>query len=302
LPLASLFLLLNKDKMKLFLSLILGLGFISCQSQSAGKVESISEKENNKNERQDTLAYERVYALPTELDEISGITFLPGNLDVIYAVQDEEGILYAYSLSQTEIIGQYKFAGKGDFEEIATDGESFYVLESKGTIYSFPVDLKDTENKVKIHIDLLQKGEYESMAYDPQDESLMVVCKECKQDKGSPQLTAYRLSILENGDLSLKNKTIVSLEGVTSANGKPVKNLKPSALVKNNLQKKWFLLSSIDKNILILDTEFKPIETIFLNKNQFQQPEGITFDAQQKMYISSEKNNAENALLFQFKN
>jgi len=302
LPLASLFLLLNKDKMKLFLSLIFGLGLISCQSQSAGKVDSISEKENNKNEQQDTLAYERVYTLPSELDEISGITFLPGNLDVIYAVQDEEGILYAYSLSQAKIIGQYKFAGKGDFEEVATDGEFFYVLESKGTIYSFPVDLKDTENKVKVHKGLLEKGEYESMAYDPQDESFMVVCKECKQDKGSPQLTAYRLSILENGNLSLKNNTIISLEGVTAANGKPMKSLKPSGLVKNNLQKKWFLLSSIDKNILILDAEFKPIETIFLDKNQFQQPEGITFDAQQRMYISSEKNNADRALLFQFKN
>lgn len=41
--------------------------------------------------------------LPNELQEISGITFLPDNKEWIYAIQDEKGLLYSYNLINKQL-------------------------------------------------------------------------------------------------------------------------------------------------------------------------------------------------------
>ncbi len=270
-------------------------GLAACQSPTTKKVQVNPAKEQGA-----ALQADKIFVLPKKLNEISGITFLSNNSQLLYAVQDESGTVYSYNLKEEKIVSEYTFANAGDYEEITTDGHYFFVLRSDGAIYSFPVDLQSTITEVQVFEGTVGKGEYESMFYDPQSKALYVLCKSCKLDKGGPSVSGYIMNVDTAGKLIMKENFQINLDAVAAVEGKPVKSLKPSSLSKRKSSNEWYVLSSIDKLLLITDDNFHPKKVIRFEKKQFEQPEGITFDIEDRMYISSEKNKAENALLFQY--
>lgn len=285
-------------KLELIISMLLFSGLASCQP-SGSEQKEVKNKENS-TQQLPALQADHTFVLPKQLDEISGITFLANDTAHIYAIQDESGIVYAYHLASEKIVSEYEFANAGDYEEITNDGKYFYVLRSDGTIFSFPVDLKAAKTNVNIFEGQLGKGEYESMSYDPDNKALYVLCKSCRQDKGKAIVSGYTIQLQGNGQLSLGAPFEIDLDAVNQLGGKALKSLKPSAIVKRSATKDWYVLSSVDKLLLILDASLKPKKLIRFDKKQFEQPEGITFDQSDRMFISSEKNKGDNALLFQY--
>ncbi|KAF5306611.1 hypothetical protein FQR65_LT18517 [Abscondita terminalis] len=67
--------------------------------------------------------------LPDELQEISGITFLPDNKEWIYAIQDEKGLLYSYNLLNKQL-SYVPFEKDGDYEDLAVSNNHFIILKS----------------------------------------------------------------------------------------------------------------------------------------------------------------------------
>ncbi|HBW81998.1 MAG TPA: hypothetical protein DEF78_20425, partial [Sphingobacterium sp.] len=57
-------------------------------------------------------------SLPDELLEISGIAFLAGQDDDIYAIQDEQGFLYKFN-QPTQKVTLNPFGKDGDYEDIS---------------------------------------------------------------------------------------------------------------------------------------------------------------------------------------
>ena len=72
------------------------------------------------------------WEMPKKLVEISGISVL--NFPKILSINDEEGKLYEYNLVTKEVEEDYKFGKDGDYEDLAINGNTVYVLESNGTI------------------------------------------------------------------------------------------------------------------------------------------------------------------------
>ncbi len=62
----------------------------------------------------------------------------------------------------------------------------------------------------------------------------------------------------------------------------------PSALAQNPLTREWFVLSSVNKLLVITDENWKVKSVYPLDPSVFNQPEGIAFDQQQNLYISNE--------------
>ena len=282
-------------KLELIFSMMLFSGLAACQSPTTNNTQRATEKQEVAG-----LKADKTYVLPKKLNEISGITFLPADSQLLYAIQDESGTVYSYSLNEEKIVSEYTFADAGDYEEITTDGQYFFVLRSDGAIYSFPVDLQAAKTEVQIFEGQLGKGEYESMSYDSESKALYVLCKTCSLDKGNPAVSGYILNVDASGKLSLKENFQINLDAVAALDGKSVKSLKPSSISKRSSSNEWYVLSSIDKLLLITDDTFQPKRVIRFEKKQFEQPEGITFDKENRMFISSEKNKAKNALLFQY--
>lgn len=240
----------------------------------------------------------QAYALPPVLDEISGLTYLPTSPEILYAVQDEDGILYSYDLEQQKVSNRFKFAKTGDYEGLTTNGHHFYVLKSNGDIFAFSTS-NDEPRKVLIHRNLLPSGEYESLAYDADSNKLYVLCKNCKRDKGQKVTTAYSLNIVENGAVELDQKFEMELSKFSTLNHK-LKSFRPSALAKHPNKEEWYILSSIDKMLVITDPQFVPKRIIPFSRKAFEQPEGLVFDDKGNLFISSEVGNKKYAMIYRF--
>lgn len=242
----------------------------------------------------------KTYVLPSDLDEISGIVWLNNEANTIYAVQDEDGVLFTYDMSTGQIVQKYQFGKKGDYEEVSSDGKFFFILKSNGSILTFPIDAKDSQ-VVKEHKGVIPKGEYEAMSFDSLTNKLYVLCKSCKEDKKIESTSGYILGWSPKADsLVLENTFSISIDSIKKLDVSMAKSFKPSAMARHPSDGKWYILSSIDKAIVMTDGNFVPKEIVRFDRQIFEQPEGIGFDSKSNMYISSEAGDKGQAILYQF--
>lgn len=279
----------------------IGLGMLTlnaCQSRNSSE---------NKVNPDSTLAYivdlgkRDSFELPAQLDEISGHTFLPDNDDIVYCVQDENGIVYGYNLKTEQIVDSILFGPDGDYEGITNDGTNFYVLKSNGDIYSFPVQHKGKQVDTKVFYNLVGKGEYESLGIDTVNGRLAILCKSCKGDRKQNHLTGYLMNYDVNGNVTLAHSFVINNEDIVALYPDFPKVFNPSAITKRNSSDEWYILSSIDKLILITDADFNPKGVIPFSRKMYEQPEGIAFDNQGNLYISSEKGDESTGMLYKIK-
>ena len=76
----------------------------------------------------------------------------------------------------------------------------------------------------------------------------------------------------------------------------------PSCVARHPLTREWYIISSVNKVLIVLDERWKVKGMYALDPELFKQPEGLAFDRRGNMYISNEggKGNA-NVLLFPYK-
>jgi uncharacterized protein YjiK len=262
----------------------------------------------NANAQQKGLSYELTkpekFVLPNALIEISGITFPKGNSDILFAHQDEEGILF-YFRPGDKVIKQVQFGKKGDYEDIAICGNTVVLLRSDGVLFTFPLSeaLNGKINKTKKWEGFLPSGEYESLAFDPQKNVLIVLCKVCKSDKEGKKTTGTILRLSNEGKATWVSQFSIDTQKIAMTAGKKKGHFQPSALTKNILTKEWFVLASVNKLLVVFDENWNFKSAYPLNPSVFLQPEGIAFDSNNNLYISNEgdKVNAGNLLKFKQK-
>lgn len=227
------------------------------------------------------------FILPESLLEVSGIAFRDGTSDTTFAIQDEDGRLFRLGWNDSKQ-QNVSFASSGDYEDLAITGNQAFVLKSNGNIYSF--SLTDATGKSVTNVNenkkLLPPGEYEGMYYDTLSNRLIVLCKECKVDKKSKSLTGYALT-QEAGTLKRSEQFHIDYESNAKKN-KIKGTLKPSALARHPLTKQWYIISSVNKLLLITNDKWVVQETHPLSSKIFNQPEGIAFDKSGNLYISNE--------------
>ena len=238
-------------------------------------------------------------SLPDELLEISGIAFIAGQDDDIYAIQDEQGLLYKFNQT-TQKVTFNPFGKDGDYEDISISNTHIFVLKSNGSIYSFPIAEKENIKNVAEQKNLLPKGEYEGLFVDRESNLAYVLCKECKVDRKQAQTSGYIFTIGENGQFQAKGEFAIQLDELKEFDSKIKKTFKPSALAKKADSKEWYILSSVDKALVVTDENFHVKSLTSLDPKMFPQPEGINFDSKFNLYISSEAGNQDKGLIYKF--
>lgn len=242
------------------------------------------------------------YNMPDELTEISGIAFNQGNPDIIYAEQDEEGILYYFKPGSKDL-KQVNFAGHGDYEDVAVSNQQVVMLRSDGTLFTFPLHAATNAevpgNKQK---DLLAEGEYEGL-YGDAEGTVYALCKHCSVDKTSKTNTVFLLKLSADGNLINAGRKIIDVKKIEQLSGVKKLSFHPSALAKNPQTGEWYILSSVNKLLVIADAGWNVKATYPLNPAIFGQPEGMAFDRDNNLYISNEgdKLRPGNVLKFTFK-
>jgi hypothetical protein len=235
------------------------------------------------------------YIMNESLHEISGITFIRNDPDTMYAIGDEAGRLYYFHLGSGGFPSR-KFGKHGDYEDVTVlNNDEFVVLRSDGSLFVMPTSYvrEGNANMVRSYIHILPRGEYESLFGD-EGGRLIALCKNCPGDYVLQYDHQHALKVTSHFSVVVPGDRLTSIH-------KKIK-FHPSCLARNPVTKDWFLVSSVNKVLIVLDDQWKVKDMYQLNPTLFKQPEGLAFDRQGNMYISNEgvQGNA-NVLLFVYK-
>lgn len=244
------------------------------------------------------------FNMPTSLLEISGITFLAGNADTVYAQQDEEGKIYKVALND-KTFTTTKFAKNADFEDVTILGSQLIVLKSNGSLSTLPLKAltkKKTDTTIETE-DILPKGEYESLYADGQTNLVYVLCKDCKQDKNTKKTSGFVLHLQADNTFKVVDTFVIDVTDLPKLDGRKKGTFHPSAMAKNQFTKEWYIVSAINKALLVTDENWSVKNVYHLSSNIFNQPEGIAFDKDNNLYIANEGSDTQygNILKFSYK-
>jgi uncharacterized protein YjiK len=229
------------------------------------------------------------YNMPESLLEISGIAFHHGKSDSLYAEQDEEGHVYYFRLGDKQV-SHSKFGKRGDYEDIAILNDQVILLRSDGTLFIFPynqVRNKDIAN-VQTVTNVLPPGEYEGLYADEKANQFYVLCKHCSVDNTKKSSSGYIFNLSANGGVKQSGTFSINVKDIEAIIAKKKVAFHPSALAKNPLTNEWYILSSVNKLLVVTDAAWKVKAAYTISPSLFIQPEGIAFDNQNNLYISNE--------------
>ena len=244
---------------------------------------------------------DQVTRLPNELDEVSGLTmaFEPNEL---FAIQDEDGILFRLDAVTGESLQQIKFDKDLDYEGVARNGDNIYVLEADGDIHYFVYSDTTTEvSSEKIETRFSYRNDTEGICYDSITNTLLIVPKEQELNVSEENVRrrgvyTYDLSIGQM--LAQPTYYIDELEVgqiVFDTNREYV--IKPSGIAVDPLTGDIFVLSAVGNSLIVIDRDSEVKHVELLEPRTFPQPEGITFSPNGDLYISSEESKGGNGII-----
>jgi hypothetical protein len=251
------------------------------------------------------LAHPQKFIMSDALREISGITFIRPDNDSLYAIEDEDGKLF-YFRPGGAAPAYKKFAKHGDYEDVTVlggdAGGSFVVLRSDGSLYAFSTSfIQNDQQEVEEYLNILPAGEYEGLFGDD-DNSLYALCKNCKEDDQRDEVSVFRLQRDKKGRLKVIGHFKVDVSGIDLPKEQRKGKFHPACLARHPLTREWYMISSVNKVLLVLDNQWKLKAAYSLKPSLFKQPEGLTFDSNGNMYISNEGSDGNaNVLLFKYK-
>ncbi len=240
-----------------------------------------------------------ILILEPSLREISGLSFDPLN-QKIFAVNDEKGHFYSLNM-KGDIFDDIRFSKNGDFEGIEVIDKNVYVSKNNGTIYMYNMN---TEETIKIPTKLSERNDVEGLAYSEKNKSLLLACKgqALKKSKSKHRKIVYQLSLddykldkkgfLEVRDKDLLEKIKEKKPTWSKSKYKRLKNrvlnFSPSGIALHPKNDDVYLLSARGSLLVIYSTSKELKEIVFLNEKSIPQPEGICFDQESTLYISTE--------------
>lgn len=250
---------------------------------------------------------EERYILPKHLKEISGLAFYEENK--ILCEQDEKADIYVFNLDRKEIVDKYNFGWDGDYEDIAVTGKTVYMLRSDGNIFEIENFDKDDRKVTEHKTALSKKNDTEGLAYDKSSNALLIACKGSSSiKKGSHyegHSAIYKFGLADrnlvkipyltvdlNSPDSYKYGNIFKRYSLKNAGkGRSIGSepgFKPSGLAIQPISDEIYMISNINKILIIMDRQGKVLDFHDLDTKLFRQPEGICFSPSGDLFISSE--------------
>lgn len=254
----------------------------SCNSTS---IESGNETSGNNDVNANSITVNQVWELPSVLKEVSGIAYIDENR--FACIQDEDGVIFIFNKSTSEVEKEIKFAGGGDYEGIAIAGETAYVIQSDGVLFEIE-GWQNEDPKITEHKTALDDHDVEGLCYDQKNNRLLLAIK--RNDAGEDEYKGIYGFDLSTKKLITDPVFSINLKDARFNNvaGKKKGGIQPSEINIHPKTGDIYITEGKDPKLLILDSkgEIKSLQK--LNKKYFSQAEGIAFSPDGKLFISNE--------------
>jgi uncharacterized protein YjiK len=265
------------------------------------------------------------FNLDALLHEISGLTATSKN-GQLACLQDESGQLFYIDAKTGKATPSVVFQNSGDFEGIEFVKDTLWATTSKGKLFKVwnlnktPFDVQIIKNES------LKTANIEGLGYDKLNHRLLLASKADKADgtqlrtiwafdlqKQTPSPNNRDASTVKKAfDIQLTDFQTFLKDKTEKKYAKLVKDyvenplttgfdFGPSGIAVHPLNGHIYIVSSINKILVVLSPEGKILEMTKLDKALFQQPEGLCFDAEGTLYISNEAKDNPTASLLVFK-
>jgi uncharacterized protein YjiK len=237
---------------------------------------------------------DETFRLPGVLEEISGLS-MGADGNTLLAVDDETGSVFVLDKNTGELLQEIPFWKDGDYEGIELVGEDVFVAKSNGNLYQIQNLGADSQTVVKHELPLDKSADVEGLAYEPENNRLLVACK---GETAIPNARAIYALALETMVFDPEPVYVIYWDSV-AAFLQDVTELTfaPSGLAINPINERLYVLSSVGKRLLAIDRSTgKVVDVVKLKKKTHAQPEGICFDADGTLYISNEGNGGQATL------
>ncbi len=249
---------------------------------------------------------DKVKELDMELREISGLDYNVINNSLL-AINDEKGFVYELGIDDFDIISKNEFWNTGDYEGVEFDGMYIWVVKSNGKLYQFDPISKETE---EFETKLSSDNNVEGLCYDDEKQFFYLACKGKTLNKKDKTRTkaVYTFNLK---DKKLEKDPLVKIhphkikkfiEQVADRNVDDnyldrADVFSPSAIAINK-NRDLYILSARGSMLMIVDFNSEIKQITFLNPKYLPQPEGICFDEEENLYLSTEGKSKKGKLLF----
>lgn len=256
----------------------------------------------------DTLPYDLnnpsfiINLVSEDLKEISGLS--PADSTGVYlAVADEVGeIFFIDGNGGGTILRKVFFRDKGDFEGVEMVGKCLYAAKSNGNIFEIGCWKDDVPKIVEYKSPLQKEDDVEGLCYDAKRNALLLACKQNPDSAGLRRIFAFDLNTKK---LSDKPVYTIDPEEVNRLvplddDDKKRRFISPSGIAVHPKTNDVYVISSALKRLVVLDYKTGALRyAVRLNKKLLPQPEGIAFDPDGSLHLSSEGKKGE-GLVFKF--
>ena len=222
---------------------------------------------------------------PDNLLEISGIAWMGNNL--FACVQDEEGIIFIYNTATQKIEKQISFADKGDYEGIAINGNTVYVMRADGKLFEV-ADINAAKPSVKLYsTHLTEKHDVEGLTFDKNNNRLLAAIKGDEPgNKNYKGIYAFDITTKKMASQPVF-KIDMDHELFKEGSKKKSKKIQPSEIAVHPLTQEIYITDA-DGKLLVMDKRGTIKSLYNMTDKEFSQAEGITFSPDGKLYISNE--------------
>lgn len=233
------------------------------------------------------------------LKEISGLslTDVPG---VYLAIADERGELFFVDVNQGgTVLRRVLFRDKGDFESIEMVEKSIWAAKSNGDLYEIKDWGKDSPQVEEFKTALKKNNDVEGLTYDPWRKALLLACKENPDSLYPRGIFAFNLKTktFDNSPVYTIHPEEVN-QLVAYGESEKHEYFSPSGLAVHPLTGDVYVISTALKRMVVLDYKTGKIKFARrLDKKILPQPEGICFDAEGNLLISSEGKGGDGLIL-----
>lgn len=233
--------------------------------------------------------------LGPEMKEISGIRIDEQNKQIV-ALNDEQGKLYRLGMDGAIQGKAFKFAKKGDFEDLDFDGTYWYAIKSNGEVNRISGAFSDSS--VTKEFPFPEAGiEFETICFDKAKQKMFLITKTPKA-LNEGRVPAYILDTT-SGSFQYDPYYSPSVDEIAKLRGKEKSSFKPTSAAIHPITGDLYVLSVNDRLLAIMQNG--EVKQVFkLTKSAFRQPEGICFSSNGDMFISNEGQEA-TANILQFK-